>query len=57
MSFDTASARQTMVDTQVRPNDVTDPLIQQAMRSEARETVCGAAERTTCGPSRPSSPS
>ena len=43
MSFDTASARQTMVDTQVRPNDVTDPLIQQAMRSEARETVCGAA--------------
>lgn len=43
MSQDLASARATMVDTQVRPSDVTDPLIHAAMRRVAREDCCGAA--------------
>lgn len=43
MSFDFAAARQTMVETQVRTNDVTDPAIQAAMRRTPRESFCGAA--------------
>jgi len=43
MSPSLASARQTMVDTQVRTNDVTDPLVVNAMRTVARETCCGPA--------------
>jgi protein-L-isoaspartate(D-aspartate) O-methyltransferase len=43
MTFDLHSARQTMVESQVRTQDVTDPLIQEAMRVVPRETVCGAA--------------
>ena len=42
MSLDYAAARQTMVDTQVRVNDVTDPFVQAAMRTVPRETYCGA---------------
>jgi protein-L-isoaspartate(D-aspartate) O-methyltransferase len=41
MSFDSAAARQTMVDTQVRVNDVTDPFVQAAMRTVPREAYCG----------------
>lgn len=41
MPFDYAAARQTMVDTQVRVNDVTDPFVQAAMRTVAREACCG----------------
>jgi protein-L-isoaspartate(D-aspartate) O-methyltransferase len=40
MSFDFAAARQTMVDCQVRPADVTDPAIQEAMLKVARERLC-----------------
>jgi protein-L-isoaspartate(D-aspartate) O-methyltransferase len=40
MTFDVAAARQTMVDTQVRVNDVTDISIQAAMRRVPREAVC-----------------
>ena len=39
-SFDFAAARQTMVESQVRPADVTDTAIQDAMRTVARETLC-----------------
>jgi len=42
MTFDFAAARETMVDTQVRPNDVTDMAIQHAMRTVAREGLCPA---------------
>jgi protein-L-isoaspartate(D-aspartate) O-methyltransferase len=41
MTFDFAAARQTMVDTQVRTNDVTDLAIQEAMRTVPREAYCG----------------
>ena len=40
MTFDFAVARQTMVDSQVRVNDVTDLAIQSAMRRAPRESVC-----------------
>ncbi len=40
MTFDFAAARQMMVDTQVRPNDVTDVALQQAMRTVPREALC-----------------
>jgi protein-L-isoaspartate(D-aspartate) O-methyltransferase len=40
MTFDFAAARQIMVDSQVRPNDVTDLAIQRAMRSVERERFC-----------------
>ena len=40
MTFDFAAARQTMVDSQVRVNDVTDQSIQAAMRTVPRECVC-----------------
>ena len=40
MTIDFAAARQTMVDTQVRPNDVPDLAIQAAMRKVAREACC-----------------
>ncbi len=40
MTFDFAAARQTMVDTQVRVNDVTDLTIQTAMRRIPRERFC-----------------
>jgi protein-L-isoaspartate(D-aspartate) O-methyltransferase len=43
MTFDSATARQTMVDSQIRPNDVTDLAIQEAMRSVPREAYCGSA--------------
>jgi protein-L-isoaspartate(D-aspartate) O-methyltransferase len=42
MPLDLAAARQTMVETQVRVNDVTDPFVQAAMRNVAREACCGA---------------
>jgi protein-L-isoaspartate(D-aspartate) O-methyltransferase len=40
MTFDFAAARDIMVDSQVRPNDVPDLAIQQAMRTVAREEFC-----------------
>lgn len=40
MTFDFAAARQTMVESQVRVNDVTDLTIQTAMRQVARERHC-----------------
>jgi len=40
MTFDFAAARQIMVDTQVRVNDVTDLTIQTAMRQVPREQYC-----------------
>ena len=40
MTFDFAAARDIMVDSQVRPNDVPDLAIQQAMRQVAREDFC-----------------
>ncbi len=42
MTFDYAAARQIMVDSQVRPNDVTDLAVQHAMRTIAREAMCPA---------------
>lgn len=42
MTFDYAAARQIMVDSQVRPNDVTDLAIQHAMRRVEREKLCPA---------------
>ncbi|HEX4180074.1 MAG TPA: protein-L-isoaspartate O-methyltransferase [Caulobacteraceae bacterium] len=44
MTFDFAAARDIMVDSQVRPNDVPDLAIQQAMRSIAREGFCPPAK-------------
>jgi protein-L-isoaspartate(D-aspartate) O-methyltransferase len=41
MSQDLAAQRQTMVDTQVRVADVTDPYVQSAMRAAPREAYCG----------------
>ena len=41
MTLDSYKARQTMVETQVRTNDVTDVSIQAAMREVPRETLCG----------------
>jgi protein-L-isoaspartate(D-aspartate) O-methyltransferase len=41
---DFAAQRQTMVDSQVRPNDVTDLTIQVAMRAVPRESVCPSAQ-------------
>ncbi|MEI7931590.1 MAG: protein-L-isoaspartate O-methyltransferase [Alphaproteobacteria bacterium] len=43
MSPDLANARKTMVDTQVRTNDVTDSLVVDAMRAVPREACCGSA--------------
>ena len=40
MTFDFAAARDIMVDSQVRPNDVPDLAIQHAMRTVARERFC-----------------
>jgi protein-L-isoaspartate(D-aspartate) O-methyltransferase len=40
MTFDFAAARDIMVDSQVRPNDVPDMAIQHAMRTVARERFC-----------------
>ena len=40
MTFDFAAARQTMVESQVRVNDVTDLTIQTAMRQVVRERHC-----------------
>jgi protein-L-isoaspartate(D-aspartate) O-methyltransferase len=40
MTFDFAAARDIMVDSQVRPNDVPDLALQQAMRTVAREQFC-----------------
>ena len=39
-SFDFAAARQTMVESQVRPSDVTDVTLTDAMRKVERETLC-----------------
>ena len=44
MTFDFAAARQTMVESQVRVNDVTDLSIQTAMRRVAREALCPAGK-------------
>ena len=44
MTFDYAAARQIMVDSQVRPNDVTDLAIQHAMRTVERERLCPPAK-------------
>jgi protein-L-isoaspartate(D-aspartate) O-methyltransferase len=41
MPLDFDAARQTMVETQVRTNDVPDPAIQEAMRQAPREALCG----------------
>lgn len=41
--MDFVTARLNMVDSQVRTNDVTHPLIQQAMRTVARERFCAPA--------------
>ena len=41
MAFDFHAARQIMVDSQVRVNDVTDLAIQEAMRTVHRELYCG----------------
>lgn len=43
MTFDYAAARRNMVESQVRPNDVTDPAVQRAMRASPREDFCGQA--------------
>jgi protein-L-isoaspartate(D-aspartate) O-methyltransferase len=40
MTFDFQAARLTMVESQVRPSDVTDYLVQDAMRVAPRESVC-----------------
>ena len=40
MTFDFAAARDIMVDSQVRPNDVPDLALQEAMRTVAREALC-----------------
>jgi protein-L-isoaspartate(D-aspartate) O-methyltransferase len=45
MSADFAAARETMVDSQVRPSDVTDIFIQDAMRAVLREDYVGPAKR------------
>lgn len=44
MTFDYAAARQIMVDSQVRPNDVTDLALQHAMRTIARESLLPPAK-------------
>ena len=44
MTFDFAAARDIMVDSQVRPNDVPDLAIQHAMRTVAREQFCPAGK-------------
>ena len=44
MTFDFAAARQIMVDSQVRTNDVPDLTIQQAMRRVERERLCPAGK-------------
>jgi protein-L-isoaspartate(D-aspartate) O-methyltransferase len=43
MSLDYHAARQTMVESQVRVNDVTDVALQAAMRTVPRELYCGGA--------------
>jgi protein-L-isoaspartate(D-aspartate) O-methyltransferase len=40
MTFDFQAARLTMVESQVRPSDVTDYLVQDAMRVAPREELC-----------------
>lgn len=40
MTFDFAAARQNMLEGQVRTSDVTDPLIQDAIRIAPREALC-----------------
>ena len=42
MTVDFAIARTNMVENQVRTNDVTDVLVQDAMRAAPRERLCGA---------------
>jgi protein-L-isoaspartate(D-aspartate) O-methyltransferase len=44
MTFDFQAARLTMVESQVRTSDVTDYLVQDAMRIAPRETLCPAAK-------------
>lgn len=46
MTFDFAAARQNMVESQVRPSDVTDTAIQSAMRTVAREALCSSDKRS-----------
>lgn len=45
MSFDFAAARANMVDSQVRPSDVTDPRIHHAMRTLPREDFMPEGKR------------
>jgi protein-L-isoaspartate(D-aspartate) O-methyltransferase len=45
MSFDFAAARANMVDSQVRPSDVTDPRIHHAMRTLRREDFMPEGKR------------
>ena len=45
MSFDFAAARTNMVDSQVRPSDVTDPRIHHAMRTLPREDFVPETKR------------
>jgi protein-L-isoaspartate(D-aspartate) O-methyltransferase len=44
MTFDFAAARDIMVDSQVRPNDVPDLDLQEAMRTVPREALCPPAK-------------
>ena len=46
MTFDYQAARLTMVESQVRTNDVTDYLVQDAMRIAPREELCPPAKKT-----------
>ena len=46
MSADLAALRSNMVDSQVRPNDVPDLAIQDAMRKVPREDLVPAAKRS-----------
>src|SRR5262245_7769231 len=45
--MDFAAARMAMVDSQVRPNDVTDPVLVGAFRAIPRESVVAATARAT----------
>ena len=45
MTFDFQAARLTMVESQVRTSDVTDYLVQDAMRLAARESLCPAGKK------------
>ncbi len=60
MTFDFTAARANMVDSQIRPSDVTDHSIQDAMRAVPRELYCPSDRQSLayadvevpCGPGR-----